>query len=155
MITQIKTIEEIKPIFIEYLDCISQFLEIKDHFAWKEVALKNLKEYVVEADRYVYIIRESESIVGFALVNKHLRFNNDGFAVAEFYIQKQYQGQGKGRKLAKYIFSQFLGNWEVAVSMQNNLGQEFWRQVLISYTDGKFLEKKISSFNGIGFVFNN
>jgi predicted acetyltransferase len=155
MIIKIETIEEIKPIFIEYLNYMSQFFEINDHHSWCEGALKHLQRYEVEHDRHIFILMELESIIGFALVNKHLRFNNEGFAVAEFYIQKEQQRKGYGRSLAEHVFAQFCGNWEVAVSLKNKLARAFWKQVVSSYTGGKFIEKRTSSFSGNGFVFNN
>ena len=88
MIIKQKSIDKIKPIFKEYLNYMSQFFEIFDHTAWCEGALKNLQRYRTEDGCHIYVLMESESIIGFALVNKHLRFNDDGFAIAEFYIQK-------------------------------------------------------------------
>lgn len=155
MITQIKTIDKIKPIFIEYLNYISQFFNINDHESWKEGALKSLHRYSVEEDRHIYILMEADPIIGFALVNKHLRFNNDGLAVAEFYIQKEHKRKGYGSKLAEHVFNQFHGNWEVAVSLKNKAALEFWEQVVSSYTYGNFIKKQTDSFNGYGFVFNN
>ncbi len=155
MIVKQKSIDKLKPIFKEYLNYMSQFFEIFDHTSWCEGALKNLQRYRVEDDRHIYVLMESESIIGFALVNKHLRFNNDGFAIAEFYIQKEYEKKGYGRRLAEHVFAQFTGNWEVAVSLKNNLAREFWKQVLSSYTNDKFIEKKTNSFSGYGLIFNN
>jgi predicted acetyltransferase len=155
MIARIETIDIIKPIFREYLGYMSQFFEINDYDSWCEGALKKLQTYPIEEDRHIYILKESESIVGFGLVNKHLRFNNDGFAVAEFYIQKDHERKGNGRKLAEHIFSQFSGDWEVAVTLKNDSAQVFWKQVVSSYTYGKFIEKRKSSFSGYGFLFNN
>jgi len=134
---------------------MSQFFEIFDHTLWCEGALKNLQRYSAEDDCHIYVLMESESIIGFALVNKHLRFNTGGFAIAEFYIQKEYTKKGYGRRLAEHVFEQFTGNWEVAVSLKNNLARKFWKQVLSSYTNNKFIEKKTKSFNGHGLIFNN
>ena len=155
MIARIETIEVIKPIFKEYLDYMSQFFEIDDYDSWCEGAIKHLQPYSIEDDRHIYILQKSESIIGFALVNKHLRFNNDGFAVAEFYIQKDHQRKGYGRKLAEHVFAQLPGNWEVAVSLKNNSARVFWKQVVSSYTYGNFIEKTIGTFSGHGLLFNN
>ena len=155
MIIKQKSIDKVKPIFKEYLNYMSQFFEIFDHTSWCEGALKNLQRYRDGDDYHIYVLMESESIIGFALVNKHLRFNNDGFAIAEFYIQKKYKKKGYGRRLAEHVFTQFTGNWEVAVSLKNNLARKFWKQVLSSYTNDKFIEKKIDFFNGHGLIFNN
>jgi len=153
MITRINTIDEIKPIFSEYLDHMSRFFEIAHYDPWCEGALKNLQRYSMADDRYIYILKESEAIIGFALVNKHLRFNTDGFAVADFYIQKNHEKKGYGRKLAEYVFAQFAGNWEVAVTLKNKSALMFWKQVISSYTKGKFIKKRKSLFSGDGFVF--
>jgi predicted acetyltransferase len=154
MIAKQKSIDKIKPIFKEYLNYMSQFFEIFDHTSWCESALKNLQRYRDEDDHYIYVLMKSESIIGFALVNKHLRFNHDGFAIAEFYIQKIYRKKGYGRRLAEHVFAQFTGNWEVCVSLKNHLARKFWKQVLSSYSNDKFVEKKTTSFNGYGLIFS-
>jgi len=68
MKTQIKTIARIKPIYREYLDEMSQFYEIDNVDSWCDGALKNLQRYSMADDRYVYILKESDAIIGFALV---------------------------------------------------------------------------------------
>ena len=155
MIARIETIDEIQPIFKEYLAYMSQFFVTDNYDAWCKGALKSLLQYSIKDDRHIYIIKKSESIIGFALINKHLRFNNDGYAIAEFYIRKDHERKGYGRKLAGHVFSLFPGNWEVAVTAANTSARTFWKQVVSSYTHDKFIEKKISSFNGDGFLFNN
>lgn len=155
MITRIETIDEIIPIYREYLDYMRQFFKIYDFDSWCKGALKNLQHYLIADDRHIYILRESESIIGFAMVNKHFRFNTDGFAVAEFYIQKAHEKKGYGRKLAEHVFEQFTGNWEIAVSLKNKSALLFWEQAVSSYTDGKFIKKRKSSFSGVGFIFNS
>ena len=155
MIARIENIEEIKPIFKEYLAYMSQFFVTDNYDSWCEGALKSLRLYSIKEDRYIYTIRESDSIIGFAFINKHLRFNNDGFAVAEFYIRKDHERKGYGRRLAEYVFALFPGNWEVAVTEKNKSARAFWKQVVSAYTHDKFVEKKKSSFSGNGFLFNN
>ncbi|MCP4671095.1 MAG: GNAT family N-acetyltransferase [Desulfobacula sp.] len=155
MIVELKSIDKIKPIFKEYLNYMSQFFEIYDQASWCEGALKNLQRYRVKNDHHIYVLMESEFLIGFAFVNKHLRFNNDGFAIAEFYIQKKYNRKGYGRRLAEHVFAQFIGEWEIAVSLKNNLARKFWKKVLSSYTNDKFMEKKTNSFNGYVLIFNN
>lgn len=155
MITRTDTIEAIIPIFREYLMGMSQFYKIMDIHSWCEGAVKNLQKYSRADDRLIYILKGSESIIGFALVNQHFRFNQDGFAISEFYIQKKSERQGCGRRLAEYVFTQHPGNWEVAVTSNNKGALLFWNQVVLSYTAGDFMEKKTPSFRGDGFLFNN
>ena len=153
MIARLEIIEEIIPIFREYLGWMRQFYTIYNFDSWCEGGLKNLQDYSMAEDRLIYVLKESESIIGFALVNQHLRFNHDGFAMAEFYIQKNHGRSGQGRRLAEYIFARYPGSWEVAVTLKNNDALVFWKQVVSSYTSGKFMEKKKASFKGSGFLF--
>jgi len=154
MIRRIKTIEEIKPIYKTYLDYMRQFFKIHNFNSWYKGALKNLQQYSMTDDRHIYILKESNAIIGFALINQHFRFNTDGFAVAEFYIQKNRERKGYGRKMAEHIFEKLPGNWEVAVTLTNKSALAFWEQVVSCYTKGKFIKKKSPSFNGYGFLFN-
>ena len=89
------------------------------------------------------------------MVNNHLRFNKDGLAIAEFYIDKQHQKKGCGRELAEFVFSQFPGQWEVAVTRGNDNAQNFWRRTICDYIGGEWREWTIDSYDGTGFSFNN
>lgn len=155
MITRIVTTDEIKPIFREYLETMSQFLDIVHYDAWCETALKNLQSYCLADDRYLFILKKSHRIIGFAMVNKHLRFNTQGFAMAEFYIQKTHEKKGYGRRLAEHVFASFPGNWEVAVALKNRSALAFWEQVVSSLKLDTVIKTKNPRFNGHGFVFNN
>lgn len=155
MIARIHTIEEIVPIFTQYLGCVGRFYEICDVNGWRDGALKNLKRDFPAADQQIYGLRDSIDIIGFALVNEHLRFNTDGVAIAEFYIGKDHARCGRGRDLAEYVFDQYPGNWEVAVSAKNREGRLFWQRVIGAYTSGNYMEETHAVFKGNGFLFNN
>lgn len=154
MIVRIETVQEIKNIYRRYLAYMSQFFEIRDYDPWCEGALKNLQNYSQADDRFIYVIKESGAVIGFALVNQHLRFNPDGMAIAEFHILKSHEKKGHGRRLAEHVFAQFPGNWEVAVSLKNQPALAFWEQVVSSYTESHFIRKRNASFYGYGFLFN-
>jgi len=154
MIARLENIQDIIPIFREYLGWMRKFYTIYNFDAWCEGGIKNLQDDFMAEERVIYVLKESELIVGFAQVNQHLRFNGDGFAMAEFYIQKQHGRSGRGRKLAEYSFDQYPGPWEVAVTLKNKDARMFWRKVVSSYTTGQFSEKSKAYFKGTGFLFN-
>ncbi len=133
---------------------MSQFLDIAHYDPWIERAVTNLTGYFHAADCHVYILEKKRAVIGFALINRHLRFSTDGHAVAEFHIQKEYERNGHGRRLAEYVFEQFRGNWEVAVALKNKPAQAFWEQVVSSFTGGRFSREVNTSFNGLGLIFN-
>jgi predicted acetyltransferase len=126
-----------------------------DYEAWVGVAMDYLNSYATESDRHIFALKHSGVPIGFALVNKHLHFNSDGIAIAEFYIDKQHQAKGCGRELAECVFSHFPGQWEVAVTHGNENAQSFWRRVITDYIRGECREWKIDSCDGIGFSFDN
>lgn len=154
-ISRLENTEDIITIYKEYLAFMSPFFVVDDHDSWCEGALKNLKRYSAGSGRYIYIVKDFDSIIGFSFITDHLRFNDDGFAVADFYIQKDHEGKKSGQRLAEYVFEQFPGNWEVAVTRNNHSAYLFWGNVVASYTHEKFIKKRKSSFDGCGFLFNN
>lgn len=155
MISRLDGIEEFKPIFQLYLAHMSQFFEIRHFDAWCEGAMNKLPLYLETDDRHIYILKMLNNIIGFSLINQHLRFNTDGFAIADFFVQKEYEGAGYGRQLAEHVFSRFPGNWEVAVSRKNKNALSFWNRVVSSYTNGNFIREQKTSFRGYGILFNN
>jgi len=155
MILQTEVVEEILPIFKEYLGYMGQFYKIYNFDSWRNTALKNLKQHPMADNQLIFVLKEADVIIGFALVNRHLRFNHDGFSIAEFYIQKAHEKKGYGQKLAEHIFTRYSGNWEIAVTFNNSCALIFWEKVIASYTSGNFMEKKGASFKGYGFLFNN
>ena len=148
-------VDVITPMFKDYLAYMCRFYTISDYDAWCEGALKNLWRFSHENDRYIYVIEKSGVVVGFTVVNNHVRFNRDGLAIAEFYIQKDHEKKGYGRMLAEFVFARFPGNWEVAIATKNTSARQFWEQVVSSYTHGQFIEKRTAPFDGSGFLFNN
>ncbi len=147
--------EEMRPVFREYLEYVEPFYDIYDVSSWCDHALENLRAYVHSEDRRGYVLRLSGTIAGFALVNDHLRFNDKGFAIAEFFVRESHGREGHGRILAEHVFARSPGNWEVAVSAKNHRALAFWEQVISFYTGGRFLRKNIPSFSGTGFLFKN
>ncbi len=155
MITQTKNIDQIKPIFKEYLRIISQFYSIQNYDPWFETAVKNLSIRTHKNEQKIIVLKKENIIIGFVIINSHLRFNTHGLAISEFYIQKDYTRIGNGRSLAEYTFDKYPGPWEIAVDSHNHAAHLFWKKVISKYTKDKFTEKKKNSFDGSGYLFNN
>lgn len=134
---------------------MSQFYEIEDYEQWLAKGLGYANSYSTEENRFVYALKEDQHFIGFALINKHLRFNTSGHSIAEFYIDNAHQKSGNGRKLAQHVFDALPGLWEVAVTNKNKPARNFWHAVLSNYTDGRYNERQICSYDGIGLIFNN
>lgn len=154
MISQIQEMEEIIPIYGDYLKGMSQYYNISNCDAWRASALKNLKKHEASENQPVFSMEKSNAIIGFVIVNTHLRFNKKGRAIAEFHILKKHSRKGYGRILAEYVFDKFPGQWEVVVSDRNKEGIGFWKQVVSSYTPGNFTQRAIPAAGHCGFLFN-
>ncbi len=155
MITQTKNIDQIKPIFKEYLKIINQFYNITNFEPWCEKAVKNLSIRMKNKEHTIIELKKQNIIIGFAIINSHLRFNTHGQAISEFYIQRDHTRIGNGRRLAEHAFDKFPGTWEIAVDSHNHGAQHFWKKVVSKYTGDEFTEKKNQKFDGFGYLFNN
>jgi predicted acetyltransferase len=155
MISESKNIAEILPLFKKYMRHMSQYFEIEDYDSWFSSAMEYVSLYDKENDRHVYVLVNGGRYIGFAFINKHFRFIKNGFSLAEFYIDSDLVGMGYGRKLAEYVFSNYKGNWEVAVALKNTNARAFWRHLISTYTNGNYKELEKESYEGYGFIFSN
>ena len=146
---------EILSLFKDYMYFMRQFFEIDDTDAWVSTAMSYLDSYATETDRHIFALKNAGVPIGFAMLNNYLRFNKEGFAIAEFYIDTQHQANGLGRELAEYVFDQFPGHWEIAVTRGNDNAEKFWRRSISDYTSGEYREWKIDTYDGSGFSFFN
>jgi predicted acetyltransferase len=153
MFSKINCTDKLLPLFKKYMAHMSQFFKIDDYDAWYDRAMQYLKLYEIEPDRHIFTLTKEDEIVGFAFVNTHLRLNKSGFAVAEFYICPPFNKCGYGRKLAEFVFSQFPGCWEVAVTRNNKAGLSFWQKVVSNYTDDQYEELQPDMYDGYIFTF--
>jgi predicted acetyltransferase len=64
----------------------------------------------------------------------------DGWVIAEFFILRKYRHKGVGEYIARTIFDQFTGNWQVAQITENIAATAFWRKVIARYTLDNFQE---------------
>ncbi len=95
-----------------------------------------LDHYWVEPESSPFLVRLNGYLAGFVLVAcfNYLTGLKDSWVLAEFFIMRKYRHQGVGEYVARYIFEQFPGNWQVAQTAQNTGATAFWRKVIDRYT---------------------
>ena len=158
MVIKPLAIDRARPLFERYLQHMKQYVEINDVEDWKNRAIEYFNLYTTDPERHAYILFASEGeseVIGFALVNRIYRFNIQGNVVAEFYISQEKQGQGFGRELAQYVFSQQPGDWEICVLSGNDDAFQFWEKVVSSYVDGNYKTQSKESYDGKAFCFTS
>ena len=101
-----------------------------------------LDHYWVEPERSPFLVRVNGYLAGFVLVARYnyLTGFKDDWAQAEFSIMRKYRHQGVGEYVARFIFDQFPGNWQVAQIAENAGATTFWRKVIARYTLDNFDE---------------
>lgn len=99
---------------------------------------ENLKRYFQEKERTPYLIRIENHPAGFVMVNKVGTTVDVDWNMGEFFVLATYQRRKIGQTIAKKVFAQAQGIWEVAVIPENTGALKFWHKVIREYTNGAF-----------------
>ena len=111
-----------------------------------------LDHYWTEPERSPFLVRVDGNLAGFALVGRYnyLTGLKDNWVMAEFFILRKYRHQGIGEHVARFIFAQFPGDWQVGQIKENAPATAFWRKVIDRYSQGNFLEQQLDDENWRG-----
>jgi predicted acetyltransferase len=106
-----------------------------------------LDHYWVEPERSPFLVRVNGNLAGFVLVARYNYLNGqkDTWVLAEFFIMRKYRHKGVGEYVARHIFDQFPGNWQVAQITENLSATAFWRKVITRYTHDNFQERDLNN----------
>jgi predicted acetyltransferase len=111
-----------------------------------------LDHYWVEPERTPFLVRVDSNLAGFVLVARYnyLTGLKDTWVMAEFFIMRKYRHQGIGEYVARNIFDQFPGAWQVGQIYENPSATTFWRKVIHRYSQGDFQERDLNNENWRG-----
>jgi predicted acetyltransferase len=111
-----------------------------------------LDHYWVEPERSPFLVRVDGNLAGFVLVARYNYVTGlkDTWVMAEFFIMRKYRRQGVGEHVARFIFDQFTGDWQVGQIKENEAAITFWRKVIARYTHDNFLEHNLNNENWRG-----
>ena len=112
---------------------------------------KYFNSYFTDDDRDAYFIREKETnkILGFAMVNSYVQVFENGHSIAEFMVIPKYRKNHIGKKVAFELFDRYRGNWEVSPSYNSCSALFFFFIVIKDYTSNNY------KFENDSFLFNN
>lgn len=153
----------IEPILIEQKSVFVQMMELylydfsefsdDDINEYGYFGYSRIDDYWNDEGRYPFFIRVDGKLAGFVLVRSCSEYNDlrDPHNIAEFFVMKKYRKKGVGKTVAKRIFDQFAGDWEIAAWSNNHVAKKFWERVVSEYTNGQYKpfscpEKKIDGF---------
>jgi predicted acetyltransferase len=137
----------IQDVYGEYLDALSDL----NTGLFSVLGADNPREHEIFANWFAsdqshpLVILQGSNAVGFALVTRP-RIPVAGetaanFNMSEFFIRKAHRRSGIGRDAATLIFDRFAGDWEIVQYQRNPGAIAFWRQVLTTYSKGRFTER--------------
>jgi predicted acetyltransferase len=83
-----------------------------------------------------YLARVDDSIAGFALIGCAHEWLGDVSAhdVHEFFILRKFRRRGIGRSMARFLWSEYPGEWLVRVLEANTPAVTFWRCEISAYS---------------------
>lgn len=100
----------------------------------------DFKDYFDSQSKKAYLIKTTNTIAGFVLVNTTGLFPETQWNMGEFFVLAKFQRKGIGRIAATSIFTQHPGNWEVSVIPENKSATLFWQRIISDLTHDSFQE---------------
>ena len=112
------------------------------------VMSKYVEMYWTSDKRHPYILKCDNELAGFVLA----RYNEDGKnEIAEFFVLNKYRRSGAGKFMANEMFELYKGPWEVRTLLKNERAQNFWRYVIIEFSNNNFEENLIRDKTRLAF----
>lgn len=108
--------------------------------------------YFSDNTREAYFIKQKETnkLLGFAMINKHMQKFEEGHSIAEYLVIPKYRRNKIGKNVAFEIFDKHPGNWEVKPSYNSEKAYLFWENVIKEYTNNNYrFEEGIFLFNNL------
>lgn len=105
--------------------------------------------YFTDKDRCAYFIKDNDKLLGFVMINSHMKIYDKGNSIAEFLILPNYRRNHIGKKIAFEIFDKYKGNWEVEPILNSQEAYCFWKKTIEEYTNNN------CEFKENIFIFNN
>lgn len=108
-----------------------------------------LDQYWADPKRFAYLVRVKGRLAGFVFIRDIEGHSSKPIhTVAEFFLLHVYRGLGIGEEVARMVFDQHEGSWQVAQVQDHHGAQQFWRKVVWRYTARNFRETKVPGWQG-------
>lgn len=98
----------------------------------------DFKHYFENPHKKAFLIRVSDEIAGFVLLDKLQLLEPFDWNMAEFFVLAKFQGKEVAHTVAQHIFAQYPGRWSVAVMPENIKAVKFWRKAISQFTHGVY-----------------
>lgn len=100
----------------------------------------DFKHYFENDDEKAFLIRVSDEIAGFVLLDKVQLLEPVDWNMGEFFILAKFQGKGLANIVAQEIFQKHPGKWSIAVMPDNIKAVKFWLKIISEVSKGDYTE---------------
>jgi ribosomal-protein-alanine N-acetyltransferase len=100
----------------------------------------DFKHYFEEKNSFPFLIRVSNELAGFVIINKTGSTSDVEWNMSQFFVIRKFQNKGIAKNAAFQCFKKFPGTWEVMVMLGNEGAYLFWRKIIKEYTHNHFEE---------------
>jgi predicted acetyltransferase len=108
-----------------------------------------LEKFVRENHKIAYLFRVKGKLAGFALVKCLETVKGDRvYTTTDFFILNTYRGLGIGEEMARMVFDENHGLWQVPIGNEKDKTRLFWRKIVMRYTGRKFREFETAESEG-------
>jgi len=99
-------------------------------FRYKELPL-----YLRESNRQAFLVRKDGMLAGLILVQRGSQISGaeDVWDMTEFFVVRACRKRGVGTEMARRVWRQFPGKWEVRVMEANRSAYHFWQRAIALY----------------------
>jgi predicted acetyltransferase len=102
----------------------------------------DLDYFWFEPTHAAFLVTVDGNLGSFVLVSNEVSLEENEHLLTEFFILRKYRRRGIGTQVARLVFDQLPGKWEVHVIARNLPAQAFWRKIVAGYTNGAYHEQQ-------------
>ena len=100
----------------------------------------DFKHYFENPDEKAFLVRVSDEIAGFVLLDKMHVLEPVDWNMGEFFVLAKFQGKGIANIVAREILQKHPGKWSIAVMPENIKAVKFWRKIISDVSNGEYTE---------------
>ncbi len=100
----------------------------------------DFKHYFENPNEKAFLVRVSNEIAGFVLLDKMHLLGPIDWNMGEFFVLAKFQGKGIASAVVKQIFKEHPGKWSIAVMPENIKAVKFWRKITSDFSKGEYTE---------------
>lgn len=151
--------EENRPLFERllqlYLHDVSEFSNAEPHDDGL-YCYRDCDDFWSDENKFPFLFMLRGKPAGIILIKSEaLNSGATQYEFCDLFVLKCYRRLGIGEEIARMVFGQYQGRWQIRVVEQNDVARSFWRQVMRRYTFRRYRELRADADGGVLFEFDS